>query len=102
MPSSTSGIEFESICCSSREMDTFSVSVDCCLISITYVEVRYLYLIVTVVHSSGKQGSNSRVPERSFNPNTYSMINWYIQPAEPVYHVQPPLPECSNTAYTSA
>ena len=47
-------------------------------------------------------GSTTNVVPRSRNPRIHSVPAWYIQPAEPVYHVHPPRPTCGGSVYTSA
>ena len=54
-------------------------------------------------HDAGTQGrSTRRSPPSMRSPSTLSSATRYIQPALPVYHVQPPRPTCGATPYTSA
>src|SRR5688500_15048303 len=53
------------------------------------------------LHQRGTQGLMLRRWPCNLNPRIDSSPARYIQPAEPVYHVQPPRPVCGGTAYTS-
>jgi len=45
----------------------------------------------------GMQGSSTSDVPRNRNPRIDSTPAWYIQPAEPVYQVQPPRPTCGGS-----
>ena len=52
--------------------------------------------------AAGTRGRILNLSPSSFSPKRDSTRSRYIQPAEPVYQVQPPRPTCGTTAYTSA
>src|SRR5438876_150738 len=51
---------------------------------------------------SGMHGVRTKLAPCTRKPRIPSRPARYIQPAEPVYHVQPPRPTCGGTEYTSA
>ncbi|EXI71309.1 MAG: hypothetical protein AW07_03752 [Candidatus Accumulibacter sp. SK-11] len=48
--------------------------------------------------SAGRRGARCSLPEASLRPSSDSTISRYIQPAEPVYQLQPPRPMCWPSA----
>ena len=63
------------------------------------------YRVRPIVHSSeycgqtaGMQGFTLMVAPCRRSPSSDWMAAWYIHPAEPVYHVQPPRPTCIGCA----
>src|SRR3989338_9159780 len=51
--------------------------------------------------AAGMQGSSSKLAPWRLRPRMLSRPARYIQPAEPVYHVQPPRPAWAGVAYTA-
>ncbi len=47
---------------------------------------------------AGRHGVKRSLSTSSCKPRSDSVISRYIQPAEPVYQVQPPRPVCGGTA----